>query len=99
MTTYRIEFGPHWPIPPITVNYSDRDQGDRAVAEHAIPHLRPLLDAKGRPELADCLFQTNDDLTVGQFLWLDLAEGRGARFCPVRLTPANTTATATRSHP
>jgi hypothetical protein len=87
MTTYHIEFGPAWPIPPITVDFTDRGAAINAVAEHAIPHLRPLLAAKGRPELADCLFQTNQELTAGQFLWLDLTAGRGARFCPARLTP------------
>lgn len=87
MTAYLIEFGPAWPIPPITVDYSDRTQAARTVAEHAIPHLRPLLAAKGRPELADCFFHTDRDLTVGQFMWLDLADEKAARFCPARLTP------------
>lgn len=87
MTVYRIEFGPAWPVPPITVDYADRDAAARTVAEHAIPHLRPLLAAKGRPELADCLFQTDRSLTSGQFLWLSLADEKAARFCPARLTP------------
>ncbi|MGW5640306.1 hypothetical protein [Streptomyces sp. NPDC003832] len=85
---YRIEFGPAWPVPPITVDYSDRTQAARAVAAHAIPHLTPVLAEKGHPEYADCFFRTDRDLTEGSFLWLDLAGGRGAQFCPARLTPA-----------
>ncbi|MDX2765449.1 hypothetical protein [Streptomyces europaeiscabiei] len=84
--THRIEFGPAWPIPPITVDYRDRNAAARQVADHAIPHLKPLLAEKGRPELADCFFHTDRDLTVGQFMWLDLAGERAARFCPARLT-------------
>lgn len=87
MTVYRIEFGPAWPVPPITVDFSDRTEADRAVAKHAIPHLRPVLIEKGRPELADCFFQTNRELTAGQFMWLDLAGEKAAQFCPARLTP------------
>jgi hypothetical protein len=87
VSTHLIEFGPAWPIPPITVDYSNPDTADRTVAEHAIPYLRPLLAEKGRPELADCFFHTNRELTVGQFLWLNLAGREGARFCPARLTP------------
>jgi len=88
-TVYRIEFGPAWPIPPITVDFADRNEADRAAAEHAIPHLRPVLEEKGRPELADCFFQTDRDLTVGHFMWVDLTAGHGARFCPARLTPTD----------
>ena len=87
MTSYRIEFGPAWPVPPITVDFTDRTAATRAVAEHAIPHLTPKLTEMGRPEFADCFFRTNGELTVGEFMWLDLAAGRGARFCPARLTP------------
>lgn len=87
-STYLIEFGPAWPIPPITVDYSDPTAAARAVAEHAIPYLKPLLAEKGRPELADCFFHTDRDLTVGQFMWLDLAGENAAQFCPARLTPA-----------
>jgi hypothetical protein len=86
VTTYRIEFGPAWPVPPITVDFSDRTQAARTVAEHAIPHLRPVLAEKGRSELADCFFQTNRELTAGQFMWLDLAGEKAAQFCPARLT-------------
>jgi hypothetical protein len=89
MTVYRVEFGPAWPVPPITVDFADRTAATRAVAEHAIPHLTPTLAEKGRLEFADCFFQTDAELTVGQFMWLDLAAGRGARFCPARLTPAD----------
>lgn len=87
-STYLIEFGPAWPIPPITVDYSDRTQAARTVAEHAIPHLKPLLAEKGRPELADCFFRTDRELTEGSFMWLDLPNGMSATFCPARLTPA-----------
>jgi hypothetical protein len=86
-TVYRIEFGPAWPVPPITVDFADRNAAARKVAEHAIPHLRPVLAAKGRPELADCFFQTDLQLTVGQFMWVSLAELKAAKFCPARLTP------------
>jgi hypothetical protein len=91
MTTYRVEFGPAWPVPPITVDFADRNAAHRRVAEHAIPHLRPMLAELGRPELSDCFFQTDLQLTVGQFMWLDLSGGEtglsaGAQFCPARLT-------------
>ncbi|MGW7087584.1 hypothetical protein ACWGH2_29365 [Streptomyces sp. NPDC054871] len=88
MTLYRIEFGLAWPVPPITVDFSDRTQAARTVAEHALPHLRPVLAEKGRPELADCFFQTDRELTAGHFMWLDRAGERAAQFCPARLTPA-----------
>ncbi|MET9150005.1 hypothetical protein ABZX82_01800 [Streptomyces griseoflavus] len=87
MSTYRIEFGPAWPVPPITVDFADPNQAARAVASHAIPHLTPMLAAKGRPELADCFFRTNRECTVGEFMWIDLAGDRAARFCPARLIP------------
>jgi hypothetical protein len=86
MTTYLVEFGPAWPVPPITVDFTDRTAAARTVAAHAIPHLKPKLSEMGRPEFADCFFHTDADLTVGQFMWLDLAAGRGAKFCPARLT-------------
>jgi len=86
---YRIEFGPAWPVPPITVDFADRTAAARQVAEHAIPHLRPVLAEKGRPELADCFFQTDRALTVGQFMWLSLAGEKAAQFCPARLTPVD----------
>ncbi|MEU8756252.1 hypothetical protein AB0C88_37770 [Streptomyces chartreusis] len=85
---YRIEFGPAWPVPPITVDYSDRTQAARQVAAHAIPHLTPVLTEKGRPELADCFFSTDRALTVGAFMHVDLAAEAVTRFCPARLTPA-----------
>lgn len=87
-TTHLVEFGPAWPVPPVTVDFTDRTTGLRAVAEHAIPHLAPVLAEKGHPEYADCLFRTDRDLTVGEFMWLDLVGGKGARFCPARITPA-----------
>ncbi|MEV4861486.1 hypothetical protein [Streptomyces ossamyceticus] len=89
MTTYLIEFGPAWPVPPITVDYSDPTAAARLVAEHAIPHLRPVLAEKGRPELADCYFHANRGRTVGAFMHVDLAEEAVTRFCPARLTPVN----------
>ncbi|CAM5618652.1 hypothetical protein [Streptomyces aurantiogriseus] len=95
--TYRIEFGPAWPVPPITVDFTDRTQADRMVTAHAMPYLRTKLEELGRPEFADCFFHTDRDLTVGQFMWLDLAGGRGARFCPARLTPAPVGGEDTRS--
>lgn len=85
-TTYRIEFGPAWPVPPLTLEHTDPNQFHRAVAAHAIPHLKPVLAERGHPEYADCFFHTDRDLTVGEFMWLDLAGGNGARFCPARLT-------------
>ena len=87
-STYRIEFGPAWPVPPITVDYTDRNTAARAVAAHAIPHLTPVLAEKGRTELTDCFFQANRELTAGQFMWLDVAGQKAAQFCPARLTPA-----------
>lgn len=92
MTIYRIEFGKlgdTYPVPPITVDWADPNQGARTVAAHAIPHLTPVLTQMGRPEFADCFFNTNRDMTYGEFMWLDLAGGRGARFCPARLTPVD----------
>lgn len=87
MTVYRIKFGPAWPVPPITVDYSDPNQAARDVAAHAIPHLRPVLTEQGHPEYADCIFHTDRERTVGQFMWIDFQTGGGARFCPARLTP------------
>ncbi|MDN3244111.1 hypothetical protein [Streptomyces sp. ZSW22] len=86
MTTYRVEFGPEWPVPPITVDFTDRGAAITTVTEHAIPHLRPILAEKGRPELADCFFRTDRELTEGSFMWINLAEGISALFCPARLT-------------
>lgn len=88
MATYRIEFGPAWPVPPLTVDTDDVNVLMRAVAKHAIPYLKPVLAEKGHPEYADCFFHTSKDRTVGQFMWLDFATGNGARFCPARITTA-----------
>jgi hypothetical protein len=87
MTTYRIEFGPAWPVPPITVDFTDPDKAARAVAAHAIPHLTPVLAKEGRPGLTNCFFQTNRELTAGAFMHVDLAGASVTRFCPARLTP------------
>ena len=89
MTTYRIEFGPSWPVPPITVDFTDRNAAARQVAEHAIPYLRPVLVDKGRAELADCFFHANRALTVGTFMTVDLAGQSATRFCPARLAPTD----------
>ncbi|MFJ6066540.1 hypothetical protein ACIQHU_26290 [Streptomyces tendae] len=89
MTTYRVEFGPEWPVPPITVDFTDRGSAINAVTEHAIPYLRPALAEKGRPELADCFFRTDGELTEGSFMWISLAEGISALFCPARLAPTD----------
>jgi hypothetical protein len=94
VTTYLIQFGPAWPVPPITVDYSDPTQAARTVAEHAIPHLQPVLAEEGHPEYADCFFHTDRDLTVGQFMYVDFQSGGGARFCPARLTPVTDDAPA-----
>jgi hypothetical protein len=87
VSTHLIEFGPAWPIPPITVDYSDPTAAARTVAEHAIPYLKPLLAEAGHPEYADCIFHTDRARTVGQFMWINFQTGGGARFCPARLTP------------
>ncbi|MFH9389806.1 hypothetical protein OH810_31735 (plasmid) [Streptomyces albidoflavus] len=92
MTTYRIEFGKvgdTYPVPPITVDWTDPNRAAREVAAHAIPHLKPVLESLGRPELADCLFSADRERAYGEFMWLDLAGERGARFCPARLTPVD----------
>ena len=89
MTSYLIEFGPAWPIPPITVDYSDPNQAARTVAKHAVPHLTPKLTEMGRPELADCYFSVSRDRTIGAFMHPDLAAGSVTRFCPARLKPTD----------
>lgn len=90
MTTYRIEFGKlgdTYPVPPITVDWTDPTEAARVVARHAIPHLKPVLEELGHPEFADCFFRTNREMTYGDFLHLDLVGGgKGAQFCPARLT-------------
>lgn len=91
MTVYQLEFGKLGainPVPPLTVETDDINEFHRAVAEHAIPYLTPVLTEMGRPEAADCFFRTNEDRSMGEFMWLDLAGGRGARFCPARITSA-----------
>lgn len=91
MTTYHLEFGKlgaTYPVPPLTVDADDINDFHRAVARHAIPYLTPVLTEMGRPEAADCFFRTNKDRSMGEFMWLDLAAQRGARFCPARITTA-----------
>jgi hypothetical protein len=90
MTIYRIEFGrvgDTYPVPEMTLEFADPNNFARSVAEHAIPHLTPVVTELGHPEYADCFFRTNGDMTYGEFMWLDLASGKGARFCPARLIP------------
>lgn len=87
MTTYLIEFGPAWNVPPLTVDFTDRAAAIDTITKHAIPYLKPVLAEKGRPECADCFFRTDRDLTEGSFMWISLAEGVSAVFCPARLTP------------
>lgn len=93
--TYRIEFGKvgeTYPVPPITLEHTDPNEFARKVTAHAIPYLTPVLAEMGRPELADCFFQTDRALTVGQFMWLSLVGEKAAQFCPARLTPVATDA-------
>jgi hypothetical protein len=89
MTTYTITFGKvgdACPVPPLTLlGEMDSDDFQRAVARHAIPHLRPVLAALGRPELADCYFHHNRARTRGCFVWIDIASSEGARFCGVEI--------------
>ncbi|MGQ4338050.1 DUF4326 domain-containing protein [[Kitasatospora] papulosa] len=89
MARYALEFGALGdtrPVPDLTVQTTDLNVLDRAVVEHARPHITPVLTALGRPELADCLFRMNKDRTMGQFLHLDLARGCGVQFLAVRIT-------------
>lgn len=88
-TTYVIEFGQvgdTCPVPPFTITTSDENHLHRAVAEHAIPFLRPVLEQLGHPEYADCFFSVSRERTYGEFMWLDLVGGQGARFCPAHIT-------------
>lgn len=88
MTTYTVSFGKvgdTYPVPDVTVTAADDNEFARAVAGHAIPHLRPVLEQMGHPEYADCFFHTSRDRAYGEFMWLDLAAGKGARFCPARI--------------
>lgn len=89
MATYQLEFGKLGdarPVPPLTVQTTDPNVLSRTVVEHARPHITPVLTEMGRPELADCLFQTTPDRTKGHFLWLDLAGEKAASFLPARIT-------------
>ncbi|GAA1887621.1 hypothetical protein GCM10009837_06700 [Streptomyces durmitorensis] len=90
MTTYSLEFGKvgdTYPVPATTITADDENVFHRAVAEYAIPYLKPALEAAGCPELADCFFRVNSDHSYGDFVWLDLPSGKGARFCATRITP------------
>lgn len=92
MTAYTLTFGQLGqarPVPPVTLPYEDADSFTRAVNAYAQPHLKPALEAEGRPELIDCLFHMNADRTEGYFLWMDLANGVGARFCAARIEKAS----------
>ncbi|URN11306.1 hypothetical protein LUW77_03165 [Streptomyces radiopugnans] len=79
-------------MPDLTVDYDPAAENPRgtafetAVTEHAIPHLKPVLEQMGRPELADCAFIASTDRTTGHFLWADLAAGQIVRFCAARIT-------------
>jgi len=89
MAHYAIEFGALGdtrPVPDLTVQTTDLNVLDKAVVEHARPHITPVLTELGRPELADCLFRMNKDRTMGQFLHLNLATGMAAEFLPARIT-------------
>lgn len=92
MTTYTVEFGHlgegRRPVPDLTVTTDDINEFHRAVAEHAIPYMKPVLTEMGHPEFADCFFRTNKDRTMGDFMWLDLAADKHARFCAARITAA-----------
>jgi hypothetical protein len=39
MTTYRIEFGPAWPVPPITVDFTDRNAAARLTPTDLDPDI------------------------------------------------------------
>jgi hypothetical protein len=96
-TAVRIEFGKVGdarPIPDLILNEPEPNAFNRAVTEHALPYLRPVLAALGRPELADCVFVPTQERTAGFFLAVDLVGGEGARFCGVRITPMREQAAA-----
>ncbi|WP_438479141.1 hypothetical protein [Streptomyces asiaticus] len=91
MTTYTIEFGylgEGRPVPDLTVEADDDNVFERAVAEHAIPYMRPVLEQMGHPEFADCFFSFNRERTMGHFMWFDFQTDKGARFCAARITAA-----------
>lgn len=88
---YHVTFGrvgDTYPVPAFTTTVDTAEDLCRQIEAHAIPHLRPALTEMGRPELADCFFRLSSDPTYGDFLWLDLVAGSGARFCAVRITPS-----------
>lgn len=90
MTTYTVSFGKlgdTYPVPDVNLTADDPNEFARAVAEHAIPHLRPILAELGHPEYADCFFNHSaKNPSYGEFMWLDLVGGKGARFCPARIS-------------
>ncbi|MFD7615702.1 DUF4326 domain-containing protein [Streptomyces sp. NPDC059802] len=89
MARYDIEFGKLGdgrPVPDLTVQTTDPDVLGRTVADHARPHITPVLTEMGHPEYADCLFRTFPDRSMGEFLWLDLAGARGVAFLAARIT-------------
>lgn len=88
MATYEIEFGALGdtrPVPSLTVRTTDPNVLARTVSAHARPFIEPVLAEMSRPELADCMFQTSRDRTMGQFLYLDLATMSSAAFLPARI--------------
>jgi hypothetical protein len=89
MATYHLEFGKvgdSYPVPATTITAVDENEFARAVAKHAIPYLKPALEALGRPELADCFFRTTKDPTYGDFMWIDFMGNKAAHFCGTRIT-------------
>lgn len=90
MDTYILTFGKIGetaPVPPLTLPFTDPNQFARAVAAHAQPYLERAVIALGRPELADCFFAFNSDMSAGLFIQADLVGGTAARFCPTRIEP------------
>ncbi|MYY79695.1 MULTISPECIES: hypothetical protein [unclassified Streptomyces] len=91
MTTYQLQFGKvgdTYPVPDTTITAEDETAFAQAVAEYAIPYLKPALEAAGCPEFGDCFFRTTSDPGYGDFMWIDLASGGGARFCATRISTA-----------
>lgn len=89
MARYDIEFGRLGygrPVPDLTVQTTDPDVLSRTVADHARPHITPVLAEMGHPEYEDCLFRTTPDRSMGEFLWLDLVGARGVAFLAARIT-------------
>lgn len=88
MARYVIEFGAlgdGYPVPPLAVQTADPNVLARSVEDHARPFITPVLESIGRPELVDCFFRTNRDRTYGEFMYLDIAGGNGARFLAARI--------------